>query len=398
MFQHKIQVPPVTPKAVRQSELMMGLPIALLAGLSLSVGPTTYGARMTQFGTKLFSAIGSSEGKNDLVSPLSVYDCLGLLAPAVSGSTESALLTGLIYAPNESAAFISDFHDHCVSMSRPHSGVLMANAVWTRPGLALSSAYQTTISNSFMASATPLVGLGAQGASQINQWVEQNTKGRISSLFSGLPASTSIILTNAIAFDGTWVKAFDERRTQPQTFHGEGGDTKAPMMCRTGIIRYATSDHSEVAVLPYKEGESMWIGLPTAGNGPADAMGDLTAAPQTSSQNVDLQLPKFTYSCTYSLNAALKKIGFASLFAAADFSRMTVGSAPDRISEVIQKTYIKVDEKGTQAAAVTGIVMPTAVMRPPASPIPFHVDRPFAFAIKDDQTGAVLFMGGVRKI
>jgi len=375
----------------------MVLSTAVLAALAFAGGQATLGDRVSKFGENLFAHIPRSGGPGDLVSPLSVYQCIGLLVPGSSGSTRSTLLKALQYQPNEESSFLSDVHDESVALAKPGSGLLMANAVWTRPGLALSSSYETTVTNSFMASATALVGLGSAGANQINDWVKQNTKGRISSLFNSLSASTEIVLTNAVAFDGTWVRPFDERNTKALTFHGSAGDLDVPTMSRTWGLQYAQTDHGQVAVLPYKEGESMWIGLPKPGDGPTGSMSDLFSNPTTYYARLDLRLPKFTYTCSYSLNGALEKMGLGEIFSHPDFSRMMAGGSPGRVSEVIQKTYIKVDEKGTQAAAATGTVIASAVMRQPAA-IPFYVDHPFAFAIRDDKSGAVLFMGVVRDV
>jgi len=369
--------------------------IPTIAALGVLGSPAGIGERISELGQSLYAAIPHSGSGNDLLSPQSVYDCLGLLVPAASGHTLSDLLNALNYGPNDESVFLTEIQ---AKTSKPSAGVLEANAVWTRPGISLSSAYQTTVLQQFGASATPLVGLGAAGASQINDWVNQNTKGRILTLFDRLNGSTQVVLTNAIAFDGTWVRSFDPGRTHSLPFHAESGDQTVATMGQMASFRYADGAHGQVAVLPYKEGESMWIGLPAQGGDPSDAMSDLFAKPNLTARQLDLQLPKFTYSCSYSLNGPLKQIGFAGIFGNPDFSHMTQNSVPLNVSEVIQKTFIKVDVKGTQAAAATGAVMAMSMVGGQQPPVRFHVDHPFAFAIRDDKTGSILFMGTVRSI
>jgi serpin B len=209
------------------------------------------------------------------------------------------------------------------------------------------------------------------------------------------------VLLNAVYFLGKWTTAFEPAATRPGPFATAGGPVQVPMMhLRDKRFGLAERDGYRMLRLPYGEDEryGMEILLPDEDTTLAAVLGDLDAAEWRAAvaglteQAVDeLALPRFELRWKGGLGEALQGLGMRTAFSpAADFAPMSE-QAPS-LAQVLQKTYIKVDEHGTEAAAVTGGVM---VMSAPATTTTFRVDRPFAFTISDRETGTVLFLGSV---
>ena len=243
----------------------------------------------------------------------------------------------------------------------------------------------------------------------INAWVEKQTNDKIKDLLGPgvLNATTRLVLTNAIYFKGDWQDPFEEDTTQKEEFHVSPSQwVMAPLMHRTGGYSYYDGGTFQELELPYAGNEmSMVVLLPKETDGlPAleksftsstagDWLGKLEPA-----DKVILTFPRFTMTQQFELSSALSTMGMAQAFTnSADFSGMT-GKPDFTISAAIHKAYIDVNEKGTEAAAATSIVMRATAMRAPfpePPPIVFRADHPFLFLIRDTKTGAILFLGRV---
>jgi serine protease inhibitor len=233
-------------------------------------------------------------------------------------------------------------------------------------------------------------------------FLSRNTNGLIDNIASdlGLPdPSMLLVLLNAVYFLGKWKIQFDQGNTRPEQF-GDLGEVPT-MHLNDESFGYTQRKDYRMLRLPYgKDGRyGMEIMLPEDGHTLAGLLGSLdaaewrTAVDSLHQQRIDeVALPRFELRWQATLNDALSKLGMPTAFApgAADFRPMS--PANPALSRIVQKTYVKVDEHGTEAAAVSGGAVATSVRN---GSLDFRVDRPFAFSIDDQQTGAILFLGAV---
>ena len=254
---------------------------------------------------------------------------------------------------------------------------------------------------------------GAEAArSKINGWVEQETEKRIQDLIpkGGVNGDTRLVLVNAIYFLGDWENPFEKDKTKQAAFFTTKSDkADVPMMNQTSSYKYVKKDGVQALELPYKGGAmSMVVVLPDAVDGlaavekslDAKKLDDLVTA--MNRERVWAQIPKFEIApqASLSLGDHLVEMGMKAAFDAgkADFTLIANPPSPeDRlyIGKVFHKGFVKVDEKGTEAAAATAVVMPRAGSAAPAQPTEFKADHPFLFFIRDNASGLVLFMGRV---
>jgi serpin B len=248
---------------------------------------------------------------------------------------------------------------------------------------------------------------------RINTWVEQQTEQRIRDLIprGAINADTRLALVNAIYFLGDWDTPFAREATRNEAFHPDGSDSRdVPTMHRHGAMRFVQRDGYKALELPYRGGQmSMLLLLPDQADGLAALEQSLDAAQYDTTvqalqvQQVDLSLPKFQIdpAGAVPLGASLRQLGLSLPFdpLRADFSGIANPPEPqDRLflSEVFHKAFVKVDEKGTEAAAATAAIMSraAAVMRP-VQVAQFKADHPFLFFIRDSVSGTILFSGRV---
>jgi serpin B len=236
----------------------------------------------------------------------------------------------------------------------------------------------------------------------INQWVSDQTEGRIEDLIpqGAIDELTRLVLTNAIYFNAAWEHQFDEDDTLDRPFYLlDGSQVKAPMMRLTTSFNYTDGNGYQAIELPYDGGElSMVIIMPDEGNFEAfesslDSELVENIIRDMEDQRVRLMMPKFEFASELSLTQALAAMGMPAAFSNADFSGMT-GTYELFISDVIHQAFVSVDEYGTEAAAATAVIMAGAT--PPSNePVTLDIDHPFIFLIRDMKTGSVLFVGRV---
>ena len=238
-------------------------------------------------------------------------------------------------------------------------------------------------------------------AAALDEWVREQTRGKIEDLFSAddFDELTRLVLANAAYLKAKWHAPFSRRATSDKPFHAPAGRVEVPTMTGRRKLPFAEGDGWEAAELPY-EGEqlAMLVVLPEAG-GLEDVerrlgdglLGEIAGA--LAPADLEVALPKVRIESTHELAPPLRELGVVEAFdeEQADFSGMSGEQL--YLAKARQKAFVRVDEEGTEAAAATGVVVTTTSLRPPARP--FVVDRPFLFVIRDGPTGAVLFSGRV---
>jgi serpin B len=249
------------------------------------------------------------------------------------------------------------------------------------------------------------IGATEQARQTINKWVEKKTNDKIKDLFppGSLDANSSLVITNAIYFKGTWVKQFDKKLTAEEDFWvTETKSIKVPMMRRTdpeAVYNYAETEDLQILELPYEGDDlSMMIILPRSKN--IDLVEkDLNWEKieewkvPLSQKRVEVYLPRFTFKTKYNLTVNLSQLGMPNAFAPhCDFSGID-GTKNLYVKAVVHQAFVDVNEEGTEAAAATGVVVGITSVGPQI-PV-FRADHPFIFVIQEKNTGNILFIGRV---
>ena len=280
----------------------------------------------------------------------------------------------------------------------------IVNAIWGQKDYEFLSEFLDLLAVNYGAGLRILDFASAPEESRItiNKWVSDRTEGRIEDLIpQGLiDTLTRLVLTNAIYFNAAWQYPFQEDMTEDGPFYLlDGGEVIVPMMRQAELFGYAEGDGYQAVELPYDGGElSMVLLLPQAGHfeafeGSLDAQQVDGIIGRLEHRQVTLAMPRFEFESSFGLKRTLTSMGMPLAFSGgADFSGMT-GNRDLFIAEVVHKAFVSVDEAGTEAAAATAVVMPTAM--PPEEPVEVTVNRPFVFLIHDIETGTILFVGRV---
>ena len=362
----------------------------------------------TQFGFDLFNDIRKIEqDKNIFISPLSISIALAMTLNGASGETEHAMTNTLHLQGLDSESINAGYAGlrHALQVADPKVTLAIANALWARQNVPFKQDFLQRNTQFFGAEVSTLDFTDPNTLPTINQWVNTNTNGKITKILDEINLDTVLFLINAIYFKGTWQTEFDPSRTRDGTFYLATGDEKQiPMMTRTGDYPYLENYEAKFQAisLPYGDGRmSMYIFLPYRESDINTFLEGLNTenwerwVSQFREQEVFLSMPKFKLEYEKTLNNPLQSLGMGIAFApgAADFSRMADLEALGKnlyIGEVLHKAVVEVNEEGTEAAAVTSVGI-RATSAPPA----FMANRPFFFAIRDNETKTVLFMGTV---
>ncbi|MGN7311591.1 serpin family protein [Alkalicoccobacillus gibsonii] len=336
---------------------------------------------------------------NVLISPYSLQVLLYMLANGLGDSNREELLEALhvndidLEALNQSVQqTIQSFDD------LPFSDVKTANSIWHRDHLAVEEEFKEMIGTYYNGEAHEL--REPNPAEELNDWVHKKTNGLIEKLVEEVPSNVIAYLINAVYLDADWEKPFEKHLTSPGSFYLlDGEDIQHPMMKQTETFQYMEESSFEAVKLPYQdEGLSMIVVLPDTGAYEEVALDldfSMFVNGDWSRTEMDLQLPAFTFKSEYDLEDRLTEMGMGMLFnQGLDTSPLFGEGAAHQIDEVLQKTYINVDEEGTEAAAVT-----SAALNESATLVEkrFIVDRPFLFSIIDEETETILFMGSVAR-
>ncbi len=354
-------------------------------------------------GQQLFRGFAKKPG-NIVLSPYSIGTAMAMALVGARGDNEveMAKVLGLELPRQEvneaNAAALASLD----KMSSAPFQLRVANALMlTKNGGVISEDYVALLRDKYAAE----VFRGADLAA-VNDWVKKKTDGKIDSILDRLDRKTALVLLDAIYFKARWQRVFDAKATHDEPFHLLDGETQVPMMHLRSDFAVAARPGYRAIRLPYEGARvGMVVILPDANIGDrvqpldSDEMQSLLATLRTPAQPVALSLPRFHASFKASLVEPFAAMGMRRPFhaAMADFSGMTgkpQSEVPLQIDQIMHRAVIDVAEEGTEAAAATGVAVGIAA----AQPLPimtFRVDRPFLFALVDDETGAILFEGGI---
>ncbi len=382
------------------ADLMRGIRARSLAVRSETAEPD----QLTDFGLALFRRC--FQGGNTLVSPLSVLEALGMAANGAAGNTLAQM----------EAAFGADLktlneslHAYVQGLPDGEGGsVHIANGIW------LNADGDLSVEQEFLQTNADYYGAGVYErpfddalAAEVNGWVAEHTAGRIESIIDQVPEGAVSCLVNALSFDGVWEDVYRADQVRDGTFTTADGEVRnGPFMWSTE--RAFLRDGDAVGFLKYYDGRDYAFAalLPPEGMSLADYAASLTGERlRETLENMDenayvnAAIPKFSGSYGAELQNILAELGMADAFdpGRADFSRLgRSGSGPLYLSRVVHKTFINVDEKGTQAGAATAVEVEAAGLLGPEEQV--CLDRPFLYMLIDCGHNAPLFLGAVTDI
>lgn len=358
-----------------------------------------------EFAFDLYARLAKKEG-NKFFSPYSISTALGMTYAGARENTAKEMAQTLHFTlDNERLhpAFGELIRKVNGADNKRNYELAVANSLWAnKTDLSLDPKFFRIAQADYQADFQFVDFVNdAEGARRtINGWVEEKTNNKITDLFQrgGIGTNTRLVLVNAIYFKGDWAVAFPKAATRPDDFTDHGRPAfKVPMMNHAFDAHYMENAEFQLAQFAYKDNEvSMVVILPKKRDGLPDVEKKLSAKALEQTLSLarpallQVALPKFKMTEEFSLRGQLEKLGMKDAFGAADFTGMDQSGSLS-ISEVVHKAFVDVDEKGTEAAAATGVTL----VESEDIPIPFRADHPFLFLLRHNVTGSILFMGRV---
>ncbi len=362
------------------------------------------------FALRLFQQSSRIEGsKNMFISPLSYMQALAMTTNGASGATRDSMMKAL----QISGLAMQDVNDGSRTLTEyllgldPNVEFRIANGIWYNQQFTMEQPFVSAVKQAFGAEMRGMAFGRDRVKDDINSWVEQKTNNRIKDLIKQeFTVNDLMCLVNAVYFNGVWKARFDSANTNDQPFKREDGSTlqcKMMNLTKEADVRMATLPNAQIVEIPYSNGQfTMTILLPNEGQKLGNVIASLTpsllnqAVQRLSSTASLIALPKFSMETRYEESQSrpreLHALGMGLAFSnSADFSAMYRPPVTAAISFVIHQTFLKVDERGTEAAAATAVGIRTTSLPPPSRIVRF--DRPFAFFIREKSTNMILFAG-----
>ena len=363
------------------------------------------------FGLEIFQEIREeSEKENIMISPLSISVALAMAYNGADGDTKTEMENTLKLNGLTPEQINSSYKMLIAALQSLDEDVVfeLANAIFYASGFEVKSQFLSTNQNYYDAKVESLDFSSPSAVKHINDWVEEKTHDKIEKIVESLSPDDRMVLLNAIYFNGIWSVKFDENGTKMRNFNKKDGTNhEVPMMNKEDKLEYTTNSLFSAIKLPYGNGQyNMVVFLPESEKSSADIIDELSADNWNewmknfeTEEHVVVTMPRFKFAFELQLNNVLKKMGMQKAFVSSqsDFSKIT----DDKrlyISSVIHKSFIDVNENGTEAAAVTSVTFSTTSVGPgdQIQKIYFTVDKPFVFAITEKDTDAILFIGEVQ--
>lgn len=357
------------------------------------------------FGFNLLKSLNfEDKDKNIFISPSSVSLALSMVYNGADGETKDAMSKTLQFQNLDIAKVNQESLGLINGLKNPDDKVELsiANSVWTKKGYEIKPSFLEIVKNNYSAEASLLNFDSPDAAKTINDWVSKNTKGKIPKIV-GSTSGQSMFLINATYYKGTWTTEFDKSLTEDRDFTpAKDGKYKHPFMKQRADMLYLENNNFQSVSIPYGENKrlSMYVFLPKDINSFVNGL-DISTWNKYMKQYQETEgtvlLPRFKLEYEKALIPSLTQLGMGMAFKdGADFSGIAQNAL---ISEVKHKTYLDVSEEGTEAAAVTSMVVSStsADGGPEEKKFYMEVNRPFFIAIRDNQTQEVLFTGIIQK-
>lgn len=358
------------------------------------------------FGIEIFKSVLQKEAdsSNVFISPVSISLALAMTYNGAEGTTKEAMektLRKSDYSFNEINQLYKNLMQGLLSVD-PKVTLEIANSIWYRQGFEVIPDFINVNRNYYKAEVNALDFNSPNSVLTINNWVSDNTNNKIDKIINEIPGDAVMYLINAIYFKGTWTYEFDKGKTTDRTFTLMNDSTvDLPFMEQETDLNYQHNDLFSAVELPYgKANYSMIVLLPNYGKTINDIIAGLNSDAWNSwthdfnEQDVVVRLPKFRFQFKEKLNDALTDMGMGIAFTnAADFTKIN-DKGGLKISKVLHKTFVEVNEEGTEAAAVTSVeIIYTSAEVPSA--LFFNVNKPFLFIIREKESNAIIFIGRV---
>lgn len=355
------------------------------------------------FGIDLFRETAQAQNGNLMLSPLSASTALSMLLNGCQAETYNQIRDMLGYGALTQDE-INESYQSLVSqllILDPEINLSLANSVWYRQGFAVKSPFLTSMENAYDAEIAALDFASPSAITTINNWAKENTNGKIEQVLQEIDPAAVMFLMNALYFKGTWTYQFDKSQTGEVDFHPDNSAAvqvdmmKGKLPCRlfagnnyTAIeLNYGQQNFAMDIVVPFGTLDEFLSGF----NG--EAWQEITTGLNAVStpESAELIIPKFKFDFEKVLNDQLTALGMIDAFECSLANLSGISDDDIYVSFVKQNTFVDVNEEGTEAAAVTtiGIVETSA-------PLPFVVDKPFIFAIRERLSNTLLFIGKVE--
>ncbi len=359
-----------------------------------------------EFGVELFTKVAAEENENLMLSPLSASAALTMLLNGCGGDTYDQLKETLKYPANITISEINEVYKSLTAqllVVDPKVKLALANAIFYRQGFTVKSPFLNTMSTDFDAEIAGLDFSLPSSLTTINKWASDNTNGKIPKVLNDISGDAVMFLMNALYFKGDWSYQFDEDLTSDRPFYTDGsgsadvstmkGEVGSKVTSGTGYkaieLPYGCTNFTMVVVVPEETLPDFTASLT------AEKWNTITSAfdDQEEFGELIVYMPKYKFSYEKYLTDQLKSMGMLDAFSPGLANLSGISDASIYVSFVKQNTFVEVDEKGTEAAAVTTIGVEVTSF--PPQPREFVVDKPFVFAIRERTTNTLLFIGQV---
>ena len=365
-----------------------------------------------KFNIDLYKKVATTGNNNLFFSSYSIFSALAMTYEGADGETAQEM-KNVFYFPEENILrpnFAALYN--IINKKDKKYELRTGNALWAQKDYKFLDSYFSNVEKYYGGKAVNLDFINETELSRntINTFIAEQTNDRIKNIIpsGGVNSKTRLVISNAIYFKGKWNIEFDKEKTQDRDFKTPTGTIKVPTMAMypksEEQFNYYENDSLQALELPYKDKElSMIIFLPKADNGLSSLENDMDFdklsewTSNLKSTVVDeIYLPKFEFELYTEVVEPLRDLGMVSAFSqgAADFSKMT-GDKDLYVSNILHKAFIKVDEEGTEAAAATVVIIKATSIGEPVQLKIFNADHPFIFMIRENSTGAILFMGRI---
>jgi serpin B len=366
---------------------------------------TSLATAHNRFGMDLYGKLAAGDTSNLLISPLSVAMCLQMATNGAAGDTRAAM-EAMLYLKNLPLDQANEANSdllHSLTQSPGEQTMHIANGLFAQNGFLLVPSTLITLQRFYQAEVQNVDFADLSSVHTINNWVSSKTGAKITRFIERIQTKLGVAILNAIYFKGAWQDPFRREFTAPAIFHGGTGDTQVQMMQRQDAMPYFEDDSLQLVAVPYA-GDSlrMLVFLPKP-----DKLADFESkvafrridnlSDRLSPKDGTLMLPRFKVEWGADITGALESLGMkAQQQDGPDFSLLS----PNKpyISTVIHKTFMEVNEEGTEAAAATGMMMEGGCAPSKNLPFVMNVDRPFFVAIQDTTTRSIIFFARVMTV